>query len=851
MPSKLERYRTKRDFTKTPEPSGAPSESGAQPRFVVQEHSARRIHWDLRLEHDGVAASWAVPNGIPETPDENRKAVHTEDHPLEYLEFEGEIPKGSYGAGTMRIFDAGTYELHKWRPREVIVTFHGERVRGRYALFQAGRDEKDWMIHRMDPVSDPTREPMPEQVVPMLARSGPVPPDEERYGFEVKWDGIRAIAYVQPGRLRLQGRRLNDITAQYPELHNLVRALGANEAVLDGEIVAFDADGRPSFERLQQRMHLGSDAQVRRRAKQVPATYVIFDLLYLDGHSLLHEPYSERRAKLEELDLNGPAWRTPRYYPGEGSRLFAASEQQGLEGIVAKRLASPYEPGRRSGAWVKVKAKRSSELVVGGWLPGEGRRRDTIGALLVGYYDPDDQLVYAGRVGSGFSDSELDYLRERLAALERKTSPFADKRVPRGARYVEPHLVAEVEFTDWTGEMILRHPVYKGLRDFDPREVVIAEGGDGHDPREVVVAEGGDLAEVVGSDAGDPAEVVGSDAGDPAEVVGSEGGDLAPRDDASRETGDSPIGELRPLQKGAVEATIEGRARRLSNLGKVLYPQAGFTKGDLIDYYARVSPALLPHLRGRPLTLKRYPDGVEGQYFYEKQCPSHRPDWVRTHPVWSRHNGRNIDFCIVDDLPTLAWAANLADIELHTSMSLAEEIERPTMMVFDLDPGAPADIVDCCQVGVWLRELLDPLGLAAFPKTSGSKGLQLYVPLNSNATYDDTKPFARAVAELLEKHNPDRVVSRMTKQLRPGKVLVDWSQNDEHKTTVCVYSLRAKPQPTVSTPVAWDEVEQCLKSGDPARLAFTSGEVLDRVERDGDLFAETLTLVQRMPQLGR
>jgi bifunctional non-homologous end joining protein LigD len=802
MASKLDRYRTKRDFANTPEPPGATSESGTQARFVVQEHSARRIHWDLRLEHDGVAASWAVPNGIPETPDENRKAVHTEDHPLEYLEFEGEIPKGSYGAGTMRIWDAGTYELHKWKPREVIVTFNGERVRGRYALFQAGRDEKDWMIHRMDPASDPAREPLPDQVVPMLARQGSLPPDEERYGFEVKWDGVRAIAYAQPGRLRLQGRRLNDITPQYPEVHDLVRALGANEAVLDGEIVAFDADGRPSFERLQQRMHLGSEAQVRRRAKQIPTTYVIFDLLYLDGHSLIHEPYTERRAQLERLDLNGKAWRTPRYYAGEGSRLFAAAEEQGLEGVVAKRLESPYEPGRRSGAWTKIKAKRSMELVVGGWLPGEGRRRDTVGALLLGYHDGAGNLVYAGRAGSGFSDSELDYLRERLRAIERKTSPFADKRVPRGARYAEPELVAEVEFTDWTGEMILRHPVYKGLRDIDPGEVVIGEDRE------------------------------------------------QPSVDAS-DTDASPLGALRPLQKGAVEATIEGRTLRLSNLDKVLYPQAGFTKGDLIDYYARVSAALLPHLRGRPLTLKRYPDGVDGQYFYEKQCPSHRPDWVRTHPVWSRHNGRNIDFCIVDDLPTLAWAANLADIELHTSMSLAEEIERPTMMVFDLDPGAPADIVACCQVGLWLRELLEPLGLSAFPKTSGSKGLQLYVPLNHDVSYDDTKPFARAVAELLEKHHPDRVVSRMTKQLRPGKVLVDWSQNDEHKTTVCVYSLRAKPRPTVSTPVAWDEVEECLRRGDPDVLVFEHADVLRRVERHGDLFAETLTLVQQMPQLGR
>jgi bifunctional non-homologous end joining protein LigD len=806
MASKLERYRRKRDFDATPEPSGDAGVGGARaPRFVVQEHSARRLHWDLRLEHEGVAASWAVPNGIPDVPDENRKAVHTEDHPLEYLEFEGEIPKGSYGAGTMRVWDSGTYELHKWEPRKVIVTFHGDRISGRYALFQAGRDDKDWLIHRMDPPADPARQPLPVSVVPMLARAGELPRDQERYGFEVKWDGIRAIAYLEPGRLRLQGRRLNDITSQYPDVHDLVRALGAHDAILDGEIVAFDDTGRPSFERLQQRMHLGSEAQVRRRAKQVPATYIIFDLLHLDGRSLMGLPYQERRAKLEQLDLNGHSWRTPRYYRGEGSQLFGAAEQQGLEGVVAKRLDSPYEPGRRSGAWVKVKAKRSLELVVAGWFPGEGRRRETIGALLLGYYDPDGRLHYAGRAGSGFSDSELEYLKQQLAPLTRRTSPFTGKAAPKGSRYVEPELVAEVEFTDWTAEMILRHPVYKGLRKLDPREVVI------------------------GGEAG----------GEDGEALAGE----------TPKSADSLIGPLRPLPKGGMEATIDGRTLRLSNLDKVLYPQAGFTKGDLIDYYARVSPALLPHLRGRPLTLKRYPDGVEGQYFYEKQCPSHRPDWVRTHPVWSRHNGRNIDFCIADDLPTLVWAANLADIELHTSMSLAEEIERPTMMVFDLDPGPPADVVHCCEVALWLRELLDPLGLATFPKTSGSKGLQLYVPLNTDAGYDNTKPFARAVAELLEKHHPDRVVSRMTKQLRPGKVLVDWSQNDEHKTTVCVYSLRAKPRPTVSTPLAWDEVEACLRGGDAAALVFEPADVLRRVERDGDLFAETLTRTQAMPRL--
>jgi bifunctional non-homologous end joining protein LigD len=299
--------------------------------------------------------------------------------------------------------------------------------------------------------------------------------------------------------------------------------------------------------------------------------------------------------------------------------------------------------------------------------------------------------------------------------------------------------------------------------------------------------------------------------------------------------------------KQTLEVEVEGRRLKLSNLEKVLYPAVGFTKGAVIDYYTRVAPVLLPHLRGRPLTLKRYPDGVEGNFFYEKECPSHRPDWVHTAPV--KANSKTINFCIVDDLPTLVWAANLADLELHTSLSLAKDISRPTMMVFDLDPGAPAAILECVQVGLWLREVLGELGLESFPKTSGSKGFQMYVPLNTKVTYDESKPFAHALAKLLEKQHPELVVSSMRKELRKGKVFVDWSQNDDFKTTICVYSLRARERPTVSTPVRWEEAESAFETRDPDSLVFDSEMVLDRVEREGDLFEPVLKLKQRLPKL--
>jgi bifunctional non-homologous end joining protein LigD len=300
-------------------------------------------------------------------------------------------------------------------------------------------------------------------------------------------------------------------------------------------------------------------------------------------------------------------------------------------------------------------------------------------------------------------------------------------------------------------------------------------------------------------------------------------------------------------RRKVVEVEVEGHRLELSNLEKVFYPATGFTKGQVIDYYLRIAPALLPHLRGRPLTLKRYPDGVDGPFFYEKRCPRHRPAWVKTEKVWSEGNGEFIDFCVAGDVATLAWAANLADLELHTSLSLARDVEHPTMLVFDLDPGAPAGLVECCDVGLMVRDLLGRLGLRSFPKTSGSKGLQIYAPLDGRATYAETKPFAHAVARLLEAEHPDLVLSRMAKALRAGKVFVDWSQNDAHKTTVCVYSLRARERPTVSTPLRWREVEAVARGRDGARLVFEAGDVLARVARSGDLFEPVLTLRQELP----
>jgi bifunctional non-homologous end joining protein LigD len=769
---KLETYRSKRSAQKTPEPMGEEAASADGRRFVVQEHHATRLHWDLRLEHDGVLVSFAIPNGLPEAPKDNRLAVHTEDHPLEYLEFEGDIPKGQYGAGTMRVWDRGTYEVLKWEPRKIEVLLHGERVQGRYALFPIDKDEdpKNWMIHRMDPPADEAAgAPMPEKIVPMMARTGTLPRDDEDWAFEVKWDGVRAICHSEPGRMRLHSRNLLDITPRYPEVGRLNRALSHHRAVLDGEIVALDAEGKPSFGALQRRMHVGSESTVRRLAKETPVTYIIFDLLWLDGRSLMDLPYTERRARLVELELgDGGRWRVPDYVVGHGEQLLAATEEQGLEGVIAKRLDSKYEPGRRTPAWLKIKHTARQEVVVGGWVPGDGKRRDRIGALLVGVRDDDGTLRHVGRVGTGFTESELDRLAEMLRPLEREDSPFAPggPKIPRGAVFADPELVAEVEFREWTDGGQLRAPSYKGLRDDKPAELVVRE------------------------------------------------------------------------EANAVLAEVGGRQVKLSNLDKVLYPEAGFAKRDVIDYHARIAPTILPHLEGRALTLKRYPNGVDAQFFYEKNAPSHRPEWVSTARVGS------IDYVVVDHEATLVWLANLADLELHTSLALADDPQRPTLVAFDLDPGPPATVVECCRVAELLRGIFEGLGLECFAKTSGSKGMQVYLPINGAATFAQTKAFSKAVADLLAREEPGLVVARQTKSARAGKVLVDWGQNDVNKTTINVYSLRAMARPTVSTPVTWDEVRAAQA---PEDLTFEAADVLRRVEEHGDLFAPVLTLVQRLP----
>lgn len=468
-------YRRKRDAGRTPEPMPpeGPLPTGGDDTFVIQEHHASSLHWDLRLERGGVLVSWAVPKNLPPDEKTNHLAVRTEDHPMEYAAFEGEIPKGEYGAGRMHIWDRGTYETEKWSDKEVKVVLHGSRARGRHVLIHTGG--KNWLVHRMDPPEEGYAA-LPELVRPMLAvPREELPPDDARWAYEMKWDGVRAVVYVEGGRPTVRSRNDRDVTAGYPELRGLAASLGSRRAVLDGEIVAFDERGRPSFGLLQARMHVTNAGQVRRLAETTPVTYLVFDVLHLDGHSTLELPYTERREILESLGLEGPRWHTPPAWHGGGAAVLAAAGEQGLEGVIAKRLDSRYDPGRRSDRWVKVKPVRAQEVVICGWKPGQGRRADTVGSLLLGI--PGERgLEYAGHVGTGFTDVMLRDLAGMLRPLERGTSPFADP-VPRpdarDAHWVEPTLVGEVRFGEWTRDGRLRHPSWRGLRpDKSPSDVV-------------------------------------------------------------------------------------------------------------------------------------------------------------------------------------------------------------------------------------------------------------------------------------------------------------------------------------------------------------------------------------------
>jgi bifunctional non-homologous end joining protein LigD len=476
-PAKLATYQAKRDPKKTPEPmptaKAVAKKRSKLPTFVIQEHHARALHWDFRLERDGVLVSWALPKGLPMDPSVNHLAVHVEDHPFEYGKFEGTIPKGQYGAGQVTIWDHGTYETEKWRTNEVMVVLHGTRASGKYVLFPI--DEKNWMIHRMDP-APAYFEDMPQHVKPMLALAGDLPKSDVGWAYEFKWDGVRAMLYVDGGRVRAFTRNDKSLLSTFPELRDIGLHLGSRSAILDGEIVALDEDNRPNFSTLSKRLHVTSKSAIEKLRFSLPASFFAFDLLYLEGRSLTGLPYDERRAALESLTLQGETFATPPSITNTaGSKVMNIARERGLEGVVIKRRNSRYSPGSRSGDWIKVKNFRTQEVVIGGWTEGKGERAASLGALLLGIPSREG-LIYVGKVGTGFTAATRQDLLRRLSPLARKTTPFAaplSRAESALAHFVRPTIVGEVQFAEWTNDGNLRQPSWRGLRsDKNANEVV-------------------------------------------------------------------------------------------------------------------------------------------------------------------------------------------------------------------------------------------------------------------------------------------------------------------------------------------------------------------------------------------
>ncbi len=763
----LSEYSRKRDFNRTPEPAPR-NVTYAGKRFFVQRHNASRLHYDLRLEIGGVLKSWAVPKGPSLDPEVKHFAAEVEDHPVDYGDFEGNIPKGEYGGGSVMLWDRGTYELIGEESAEAQIArgdlkfrLHGEKLHGTWAIvFMKGRGKgNEWLlIKKKDEAAEtpfevealawsvktgrtqdeiaanaPAGAPMPDFFAPMGATITDKLPKGDNWICEVKWDGIRALVYIDRGTLRIFTRNNNRCEEKYPELRPLPKHLKARQAILDGEIVVLDDKGVSKFELTMRR--------------EKPAHFFAFDLLYLDGRDLRSEPLHERRKLLEQVVKPFPRLRISQSFP-PSDELVETAKQTGLEGLVAKKADSKYE-SRRSVNWLKLKLTNEEEFVIAGYTPGE---RDYFGSLAVGFYEGDD-LVYCGNVGTGFDEKTLASLWKLLEPLKTAKRPFAKAdKIPKGTLWVQPELVAQVRFANWTSDRKLRAPVYLGLRDDKPADEVIAQV-------------------------------------------------------------DKP--------------------GKFTNLTKIYYPEDGITKGDLIQYYDTVAPLLLPHLKDRPLSLKRYPNGIHGEWFFQKNTPESYPDWLRTETI------DKIRYVLADDKRSLLYLVNLGCIDQNPWMSRVGSLENPDFILIDLDP-QECGYDKIVEAALLVKEKLDAIGLKGYPKTTGGDGMHIYIPMKPGYTYAMARQFAEVISMLLAAQRPDLFTTpRSVEKREKNKVYFDWMQIAESKTISAPYVARAYKGAPVSTPLAWDEVKPGLTPGQ-----FTIRNAPERFARMGDLFADVL----RKPQ---
>ncbi len=841
-PGHLDTYRATRSLERTPEPAGTVGRDGEGRLFVVHQHAARRLHFDLRLEMEGVLRSWAVPKGPSYDNGEKRLAVHVEDHPLEYGDFEGIIPAGNYGAGAVIVWDRGEWvpvedPLEGLKNGKLLFDLKGYKLRGRWTLVKIKKSEKDWLlIKERDAWATKEPEPLPPESVLsgltveelgagqdrgeairrelarlaaprkrldppavelMLAETSERPFSRKEWLFEPKLDGYRVLAARGGAEPRLLTRNGNDCAGAFPEVVRALAALPFDRLVLDGEVVALDPQGRPSFQLLQGRARLRRPIDVRHAAVNAPVTYFAFDLLGFEDFDLRPLPLNERKALLRlVLPPVGPL-RYLEHVEEEGEALYHEAERLGLEGVVAKKAASPYRGGR-SPVWLKVRSRRTGDFVVVGFTAPKGSRGG-FGALHLADY-VDGSLVYAGRAGSGFSDQQLAEVRSTLEAQVRPdppcSGPLPGGQLPPGplpkekeTTWVEPTMVCEVEYSEWTDEGLLRQPVFLRFReDKRPEECVRSVGPEGTGGgSEDDGPAGGDLAAVIPSERQRARDLA------PGSRKGAGKIPRSARDDTERD-GTGAAGEL-PFE--------------LTNTGKVFWPDEGYTKGDLIDYYRAISSWLLPYLRNRPLVMTRFPDGITGKSFFQKDAPGFRPKWIRTERMWSEDTQREIDYFVCDDEASLLYVVNLGTIPLHLWASRAPTLERPDWCVLDLDPkGAPFDHV--VRVAREAKALCDRIGLPLLVKSSGSSGLHLLVPLGRQCTHEQSRSLGELLARCLTGRLPEiATIVRQVSQ-RDGKVYVDYLQNGSGKLIVSPFCVRPLPGAPVSVPLTWREVKRGL-----------------------------------------
>ena len=847
----LSTYRAKRSADSTPEPFGTVSAVPGH-LFVVHKHAARQLHFDLRLEMDGVLRSWAVPKGPSYDTNDKRLAVKVEDHPLEYGDFEGIIPAGNYGAGGVIVWDRGEWvPLEDWRQGlekgKLLFELKGYKLHGKWTLVKIKKSERDWLlIKERDAYVKTPGDEFPEQSVlsgltveevkagglktktesvrvelddtgasrirvdprkveVMLAEPSDTIFTRDGWLFELKLDGYRLIASKQHGEALLLTRNGNDYTAVFPEIARAIEALPLDSCIVDGEVVVLDPQGKPSFARLQQRGRLTSTLDIKRAAVELPATFYVFDFLAFDDFDLRPLPLVKRKALLAESLPKLGAVRVLDHIERDGERFLEQVAALGLEGVIAKRADSTYRGGRTD-SWLKIKAEKTGDFVIVGFTAPKGGRGH-FGALQLADM-VNGTLTYAGRAGTGFDDELLGEIGRMLAPIVRPDPPCAGPAVEPGAEprpstdipetrtttWVEPRYVCEVRFREWTPDGVLRHPAFLHLRaDKNPED------------------------------------------------CDRQGWNAAPRVAATRDT------PARDAAGGAdapppVAPQPEEKTVAFSNLKKVYWPAERYTKGDLIEYYRAVSSWLLPYLRNRPVVLTRYPDGIDGKMFYQKDAPEFAPRWIRTIPIWSEDTQREIRYFVCDDEETLLYIANMGSIPLHIWASRVSSLEQPDWCVIDLDP-KEAPFSDVVRTAIVLRRLCESIELPSYVKTTGKTGLHILVPLGRQMTYAQSRTLGELLARVVlrESHGYATIIRHVTR--RGDKVYLDYLQNRHGQTIVAPFSVRPLPGATVSMPLVWDEVNDAL---DPK--AFTIRNALERMERlGGDPCAAVL---EQKPDLG-